>query len=48
MAEFYAHADAETQRLMEAQCLVIVDFEKAIENGWVKMDAKFQKLYGKL
>ena len=48
MAEFYAHADAETQRLMEEQCLVIVDFEKAIENGWVKMDAKFRKLYEKL
>ena len=44
MAEFYAHADAETQRLMEEQCLV----EKAIENGWVKMDAKFQKLYEKI
>lgn len=35
IAEFYAHASAEVQRLMENSALVIVDFDKAIENGFV-------------
>lgn len=37
IAEFYAHADRETQRLMERSALVIVDFGAAIENGFVKL-----------
>lgn len=37
IAEFYAHADAQTQRLMERSALVIIDFDKAIENGFVKL-----------
>lgn len=37
IAEFYAHADAPTQRLMEKSALVIIDFDKAIENGFVKL-----------
>lgn len=37
IAEFYAHADAATQRLMEKSALVIIDFDAAIENGFVKL-----------
>lgn len=37
IAEFYAHADAPTQRLMEKSALVIIDFDQAIENGFVKL-----------
>jgi ParB-like chromosome segregation protein Spo0J len=37
IAEFYAHADAPTQRLMEDSALIIVDFEKAIEDGFVRL-----------
>jgi hypothetical protein len=37
IAEFYAHASAPMQRLMEKSALVIIDFDKAIENGFVKM-----------
>ncbi len=37
IAEFYAHADKETQNLMEDSALVIIDFNKAIENGFVKL-----------
>jgi hypothetical protein len=35
IAEFYAHADVATQALMERSALVIIDFDKAIENGFV-------------
>lgn len=34
IAEFYAHQDKEVQELMEASALVIIDFDKAIENGY--------------
>lgn len=37
IAEFYAHADARVQRLMENSALVIIDFDRAIELGFVKM-----------
>ena len=35
IAEYFAHADAETQELMELLTLVIVDYEKAVEQGFV-------------
>lgn len=35
IAEFYAHADKQLQELMEDSALVIVDFNKAIELGYV-------------
>lgn len=37
IAEFYAHADESTQDLMERSALVIVDFKKAIECGFVRI-----------
>src|SRR5690606_25286390 len=37
IAEFYAHADAPTQALFEASALVIIDFDAAIEHGFVRM-----------
>ena len=37
IAEFYAHSDEKTQNLMERSALVIIDFDKAIENGFVKL-----------
>ena len=37
IAEFYCHADAELQQLMEDSALVIIDFDKAIENGFVML-----------
>lgn len=36
IAEFYAHAPADVQRLFEASALVIVDYEDAIRNGYVR------------
>lgn len=37
IAEFYAHAEPEIQKLMEDSALVIIDFDAAIENGFVSM-----------
>lgn len=36
-AEYYAHADKKVQALMEDTALVIVDYDKAIEHGYVKL-----------
>lgn len=43
IAEFYAHADPETQDLMEKSALVIIDMDKAIENGFAQF---FQEVAG--
>lgn len=37
IAEFYAHSDAVTQDLMERSALIIIDFDRAIEDGFVKL-----------
>jgi hypothetical protein len=46
IAEFYAHADADTQELMEQSALVIIDYQKAVENGYVKLSQKLMSLSG--
>ena len=45
IAEFYAHANKETQDLMERSALVIIDFNKAIENGFVALSTKIAEQY---
>lgn len=42
IAERYAHADKLVQQLMENSALVIIDFDKAIENGFIKMTKRLQ------
>ena len=37
IAEYYAHADVDVQELMEDSALVIIDYNKAIELGYVKL-----------
>lgn len=37
IAEFYAHQDKETQELMEELALVIIDYDKAIELGYIEL-----------
>ena len=37
IADFYAHSDKKVQELMEKSALVIIDFKKAIENGYTKI-----------
>jgi len=45
IADYYAHASSEMQELMEASGLVIVDFDKAIENGFVALSDAICKQY---
>lgn len=47
IAEFYAHADVDIQRLMEKSALVIIDFEDSIKNGFVMVSEKMDALRGK-
>lgn len=37
IADYYAGADKDTQKLMEKSALVIIDFESAIENGYIEL-----------
>lgn len=44
IAEFYAHSEADVQNLMERSALVIIDFNRAIEEGFVELTEKMCKL----
>jgi len=44
IAEFYCHASPQVQDLMEKSGLVIIDFKKAIEYGFVHMTERLGKL----
>jgi len=37
IADYYSHASVEMQKLMEDSALVIIDFNAAIENGFIKL-----------
>jgi hypothetical protein len=45
IAEYYSHAPKEVQELMEKSALVIIDFNKAIENGFVKLTEELKEAY---
>jgi hypothetical protein len=45
IAEYYAHADAEMKSLMEDSALVIIDFNKAIESGFVILTEELAGAY---
>lgn len=47
IADFYAHSNREVQELMEKSALVIIDFDKAIELGFVKLTKAVAGLYEK-
>ena len=44
IANFYAHSSPECQSLMEKSALVIIDFDKAIENGFVNVSKEMDAL----
>lgn len=46
IAEYYAHADEITQDLMERSGLVIIDYDKAVENGFVHLSSQLAALAG--
>ena len=45
IADYYAHSNPEMQHLMERSALVIIDFEKAIEYGYVRLCDEISKQY---
>lgn len=45
IADYYAHATPETQRMMERSALVIIDFDKAIQNGYVRLCDEIRTQY---
>lgn len=44
IADYYAHASAEMQRLMEESALVIIDVDDAIANGYMRLSRNIKKL----
>ncbi|WP_294625623.1 ParB/Srx family N-terminal domain-containing protein [uncultured Bilophila sp.] len=44
IAEYYANASPEMQRLMEQSALVIIDIDNAIENGFVELSSRIDEL----
>ena len=45
IAEYYCHASPNVQNFMEKSALVIIDMNKAIENGFVSMSNEIAELY---
>ena len=45
IAEYYAHASKTVQQLMENSALVIIDYDKAIELGFVKLNKKIDQAW---
>lgn len=46
IAEYYAHATPEMQRLMEKSALVIIDVNNAIADGYAKLKADIEDMLG--
>lgn len=47
IADYYAHATPEVQRLMEESALVIIDIDDAIMNGYVKLSKNIKEIMNK-
>ena len=46
IAEYYSHIEnSEEKELFELLALVIIDFNKAIENGFIEMQNEFEKMF---
>jgi len=44
IAEYYAHAPKEVQALMEDSALVIIDYDKAVEDGFVALHSAIEEM----
>ena len=44
IADYYANASAEMQKLMEDSALVIIDINDAIANGYVKLSKRLEEI----
>ena len=45
IAEFYCHQTKDIQELMEKSALIIIDFNKAIDNGFVKLTEELESIF---
>lgn len=45
IADYYSHADKPIQDLFEDSALVIIDFNKAIEKGFVRLTAELNEMF---
>ena len=45
IADYYASASKEMQEAMESLALVLIDYNRAIELGFVKLNKKMSNLY---
>jgi hypothetical protein len=45
IANFYAHSSKKCQELMEDSALVIIDFDKAIANGFVRLTEEINEMF---
>ena len=45
IADYYSHASKKMQSLMEDSALVIIDFKKAIEKGYVELSNSITEIY---
>ncbi len=45
IADYYSHSSEELQDLMEQSALVIIDFDKAIENGFAILNSELSNQY---
>lgn len=46
IAQYYTMASEEVKELFIESCLVIPDYDRAIEDGWVKLDARIKDIMG--
>jgi len=46
IAEYYCHASPECQKLMQRSAMIIIDFDQAIELGYVKLSKTLAESYG--
>jgi len=44
IADYYAHAEPEMQRLMEESALVILDIDDAIANGYMRLSENIKQM----
>lgn len=47
IADYYAHSDPDTKRLMENSALVLIDMDRAIELGFVNLTKAIAEQFGK-
>jgi len=45
IANYYAHSDKDVQELMEDSALIIIDYNKAIENGFIELSEEVAKSF---